>query len=207
MGKIVWLRPRNVMNTKDILLKNKIENYIRSDSFKSNDPRSCAEHILYLAREAFHSNDRFPIFALSRILGFKVYRSDMDKTGIEGYLSLSPGEINSEIDRVIVVNKNNKEGHQRFTVAHELWHYFVWLHEGKQLNSEFIKQESSISNPSGEETDASAFAAELLMPEREFRKVLNQYNDIMPNTTNLRLMSYFGVTETAVIRRRQDLSN
>ena len=120
---------------------------------------------------------------------------------------MAPEPSNNKIERTIVVNKNNKSGHQRFTAAHELWHYFSWLHEQTPLKTEFVKCESIQNIKQDEEIIASNFAAELLMPEDKFLHVLNKYNDIMPNTTNLRLMSYFGVTETAVILRRKNLNN
>ena len=75
MGKVVWLRPQDAMlNTKDINLKNNIENYVKGDSFNSKDPCACAKHILLLTRNVFRNSERFPIFELSKILGFKVYR-------------------------------------------------------------------------------------------------------------------------------------
>lgn len=62
---------------------------------------------------------------------------------------------------VIFVNKNDLSVRKRFTVAHELGHYF--LHEGKAMVS-------FRGGRGDDETEANRFAAELLMPEDLVRK-------------------------------------
>lgn len=66
----------------------------------------------------------------------------------------------------IAVNKNDSLERRRFTIAHELGHYYLHNTEVKNNNGNisFYRQER---NPS--ETEANTFAAELLMPEELVR--------------------------------------
>lgn len=53
----------------------------------------------------------------------------------------------------------------RFTIAHELGHYFLhYLHEGESGEKHFGRGQRNRA-----ETQANVFASSLLMPEREFR--------------------------------------
>jgi len=74
---------------------------------------------------------------------------------------------------VISVNKSHHERRQRFTIAHELGHFFL---HGK-LQSDFWDEttvlfRNNVSNPM--EIQANRFAAELLMPEDLFRKKIKE---------------------------------
>ncbi|HIK19291.1 MAG TPA: ImmA/IrrE family metallo-endopeptidase [Leptolyngbyaceae cyanobacterium M33_DOE_097] len=68
---------------------------------------------------------------------------------------------------IIGVNKNHPPNRQRFTIAHEVGHYF--LHEQEQLHVDRqfqiqLRNENSSTGESEEEKEANLFAAELLMP-------------------------------------------
>ena len=69
-------------------------------------------------------------------------------------------------DKKIVVNKNDVPERQRFTVAHELGHYF--LHFDKNSSEEHMLI-SFRGERNKKEYDADMFAAELLMPEKLIR--------------------------------------
>lgn len=69
---------------------------------------------------------------------------------------------------VIGVNANHHPNRQRFTIAHELGHYFLHEEQGGVFVDEYLVQFRS-DRTSDEslhltETEANAFAAELLMP-------------------------------------------
>lgn len=74
---------------------------------------------------------------------------------------------------VIVVNKSHAKSRKRFSVAHELGHYF--LHRAVSpvfVDSKkvFYRDARAAEGTARQEIEANAFAAELLMPEEEVRK-------------------------------------
>ena len=90
--------------------------------------------------------------------------------------------------RTIYLNRNDPPTRQRFTYAHELGHAI--LHEGENI----IDYRSNLELPGDrKEVEANKFAAELLMPEGEFREV---WQTRRANKT--RVAAHFGVSEQAV---------
>lgn len=84
---------------------------------------------------------------------------------ISGHLSLSNGAWE------IAVNALHHPKRQRFTLAHELGHYI--LHRWKCQRFEDSKLfRNNESNPM--EVEANNYAADLLMPESEFRRYINE---------------------------------
>lgn len=82
----------------------------------------------------------------------------------------------------------------RFTIAHELGHYFLHSQQGKI---------PIIANRHGSnrvEWEANWFAAAFLMPKTEFRKLFNQ------GYSPLRLAAHFGVSEAAASIRSKSLN-
>jgi hypothetical protein len=110
---------------------------------------------------------------------------------ISGMLSQKDGKY------VITVEKRHPINRQRFTIAHELAHYF--LH--KNLKEKF---EDSIFFRGAEsdtfEFQANLFAGELLMPSEEF---LNQIKN--GNSQIEGLAKYFGVSTLAIRVRAKQL--
>lgn len=87
---------------------------------------------------------------------------------------------------VIGVNESHHPNRQRFTIAHELGHYFLHDYEGfhfdrqnrgLQLRKQFRDKNSS-SGTDIEEKEANLFAAELLMPEEFIREDLERIESI-----------------------------
>lgn len=78
---------------------------------------------------------------------------------------------------VIVVNTSHHTNRQRFTIAHELGHYFLHRNFSNVFFDEsllFFRDETSAQGTKFQEIEANAFAAELLMPEQILRKKLSQ---------------------------------
>lgn len=79
---------------------------------------------------------------------------------------------------LIGVNTHHHSNRQRFTVAHELGHYFLHEHEGVHFDSKttglrmYLRNEKSTTGTDLEEREANLFAAELLMPEDLLRQDL-----------------------------------
>jgi Zn-dependent peptidase ImmA (M78 family) len=72
---------------------------------------------------------------------------------------------------IIIVNKMQSMVRKRFTIAHELGHYFLGQSNEVHVDTQimFRSQQSSGANESAE-IAANTFAAELLMPEQMVRQ-------------------------------------
>jgi len=94
--------------------------------------------------------------------GIDVLRADFGKDLEENVFGL----IMKDHDNVLIyVNKKNAYVRRRFTIAHELGHYFLH-HEN---SNEFGYMDLRSTKRTHEETEANRFAEELLMPEDELR--------------------------------------
>lgn len=106
---------------------------------------------------------------------------------------------------IIGVNVNHPETRQRFTIAHELAHYFLHLKdEGVFVDATpaFFRDPDSHTGLIKQEIDANTFAAELLMPADEVRKQLSKeplaaFDDLGVR----RLATHFGVSTQAITIR------
>jgi Zn-dependent peptidase ImmA (M78 family) len=108
--------------------------------------------------------------AIARNQHIEIHKEDLK--GISGFIYKEGNQV------TIGVNKNDPPNRQRFTIAHELGHFFLHsenpLHVDKSI---VIKLRDHVSSEAvnAEEIEANAFAAELLMPakmiEEDFRHV------------------------------------
>lgn len=91
---------------------------------------------------------------------------------------------------------------RKFTIAHELGHLF--LHMGFNIDEELWNSQDEKmyyrNGSSEEEQQANEFAAALLMPRSEYKKILNKYTD--GNIVNTRkIAEYFNVSVNAASNR------
>ena len=112
------------------------------------------------AREFFEIED-FPgdFFSLLEKVNYTdkykllLFKEDIDK--LSGFIGYGPSGI-----AVICVNYKRSYGHQNFTLAHEIGHWF--LHKGKNISDD----DSMLAYSSDSvEQEANEFARELLYPE------------------------------------------
>lgn len=130
--------------------------------------------------------------------GFNVTKTSLpDKvSGI-----LEPAENN------IYINKNNNEKRQRFTIAHELGHYFLNHCDGIHVDKTFRDTKSS-EGLYAIEIEANNFAAELLMPKDEINSILESYTeDNVPDVELIinELSKHFNVSEEAIKNKLKNL--
>lgn len=100
---------------------------------------------------------------LAGSLGVEIYYDDLEDD-ISGFLAIKNGKA------TIVVNEGHHQNRRRFTIAHELGHFFLHV---KDLNDEelfidkvkFHRDQMSALGVERREVEANRFAAELLMPE------------------------------------------
>lgn len=95
------------------------------------------------------------------------------------------------------MNQKHHLNRQRFTIAHELGHYF--LHQDKLSNGiiDELNREDGVNNQI--EFDANEFGANLLMPELIFRQYWEENYSVKNMADN------FSVSESAIITRARFL--
>lgn len=124
-----------------------------------------------------------PVENIARQHGITIRLDEVDDD-LSGFLYRDQGSGSA----IIGVNKRHHENRRRFTIAHELGHYF--LHQGEKVHldsdpSGFVinlRGPLSKTGESKDEKEANYFAAELLMPakmiERDFEnKSLDLLNE------------------------------
>lgn len=100
----------------------------------------------------------------------------------------------------IFVNANNSLQRRRFSIAHELGHFFLHHNGDKASELEFVDLRSDLSSPN--EVEANKFATALLMPEREIRK---QHGRLLFPTAD-ELAKIFNVSKPAMQIRLRELN-
>ncbi len=115
------------------------------------------------------------IVKLANNYGIDVYEAELDNK-ISGAI-----RYNAENDKFeILVNKNNAEVRQRFTIAHELGHYF--LHESilksSDVHIDTLYRTSSETNitTKEQEKEVDYFAGALLINKMAVEKIISNYS-------------------------------
>lgn len=107
-----------------------------------------------LAESMSLSKAPFDVESLATAIGIRVLHQPMDSS-LSGFLKKSPDGW------VIGVNALHHPRRQRFTIAHELGHYFLHRHKG-EFTDEAMFRSDAASSP--DEWDANRFASMVLMP-------------------------------------------
>ncbi|MDA8483661.1 ImmA/IrrE family metallo-endopeptidase [Pseudomonas resinovorans] len=150
-----------------------------------------AEQVRSKARELGIGVSPLDVQALTKALGIDFLCVPMDDD-ISGSLTAYP-------DRqgwVMKVNSLHHPNRQRFTIAHELGHYFK--HRNAQV--EFVDQNFFRNSESNwMEAEANSFAGELLMPEAEFREKVRVLGGSIEDVAQSFSVSTFAVRVRAKI--------
>lgn len=117
--------------------------------------------------------------------------------------NMSDGSIRKQENGfVIYVSPFQSAARKKFTIAHELGHLF--LHMGYKINDDLWNtQKNSTYYRAGDslmEYQANEFAAALLMPQKEYRKIMDQYT-IEDQVETDKVAKYFGVSVSAASNR------
>lgn len=106
---------------------------------------------------------------------------------------------------IIVVNGGHHPNRRRFSIAHELGHYLLHPDAGSVFvdrSPVFFRDRESSEGIKQHEIDANAFAAELLMPEKDLIAQLNDRPiDAFDEVSVHRLAARFGVSAQALTIR------
>lgn len=141
----------------------------------------------------------FPIdpVKIAKKLGLEVIETTLPEK-VSGALIKKTGK-----DPIIVIDSNDSVSRKRFSCAHELGHYISRI-EKNSFKSEYefvdLRSNSSSDGIDAEEIFANNFAANLLMPEPETRKIYNK------KKSHFEIACYFGVSDGALKFRLTGLS-
>jgi len=152
-------------------------------------------------------NPPINVKSLSKKIGIKLVETDL------------PDDISAIIDLedfkspYILVNKAHHPVRQRFSIAHELGHYFLHkptkVHVDKNFSTIFKRDQNSSTALIPIEIEANKFAAHLLMPEE---LILNQLSSVIKKDINLsvddfvlELSNQFKVSTASMRFRLQNL--
>lgn len=96
-----------------------------------------------------------------------------DKNEVSGILRKSINK-NKEPEWTIYVNKNHHVNRQRFTIAHELAHYFLHRNDGNAfIDDIFFRSRCTGNEALKKEWQANEFAAAILMPRHKIEEFLS----------------------------------
>ena len=117
-----------------------------------------------------------PLDAIVKSLGIRVVEKPFDASG---YQDVSGMLYRTDSETVVGLNEKHSETRRRFSLAHELGHYF--LHKGEVFVDAKVNFRNRLSGMGvdREEIEANSFAAELLMPSdllsTEFYKLVDAH--------------------------------
>ena len=155
-----------------------------------------------------------PIIEIAKEFGFVTYKTSDMPEDISGNIFV--GGTTKDIydnNKVIIVSNNEELFHQRFIVAHELAHYLLDCVGNPEYIDEsilFSKTYPKTNHDSVEETRADRFAAELLMPTKEFTiqyiKAMKRSNKNMRYVITY-LSDFFETKKSSIRQRIQEVIN
>lgn len=127
-------------------------------------------------------------------MGLRVLDADLPER-VSGALVKEAGE-----DPVILLNKADSRNRKRFSCAHELGHYACRMTNGAD-HYEFIdfRDEEAAAGTNSEEIFANRFAAELLMPGNQVKRLHQE------GKPSILIARYFGVSDDAIRIRFKSL--
>lgn len=95
--------------------------------------------------------------------GLLIFKEDIGK--LSGFIAYPNQNM-----VIICINYKRPLGHQNFTIAHELGHYFLHSKENKDDNEETLFNDNDTLSYDTMEKEANIFAAELLYPQKKFEE-------------------------------------
>ena len=118
--------------------------------------------------------------------------------------NISGACIRNRLSSLIVVNSDMSLGRQRFSLAHELYHYYF------DQDSDSIICAKKIGKGNEKERSADQFASYFLVPSAALYAATRKYEksptDKLSLNDIIRLEQYFGISHQAMLIRLQDES-
>lgn len=129
------------------------------------------------------------LIEIARVQGVDIQPLDPNDNEASGWFR------NTQDGPVILINQNRSHAHQRFTLAHELGHYF--LKHGDAARDTAAQLRTRHPN----EISANRFAAELLMPKQKVEDLLAE------GYSQREMARIFDVSNEAMGYRLENLGN
>ncbi|MCM1183543.1 MAG: ImmA/IrrE family metallo-endopeptidase [Roseburia sp.] len=145
-------------------------------------------------RKFFSHGTMTDVYGICKQLGIEIIEESIEA---DAYLQCENGSS------FIVLKKTLNEYRKKFTIAHELGHFYIPWHSELIFGCD-IKEMDFENDYTPREKEANLFAAELLMPEEEFKnKITGKISYVMVSE----LANIFGVSFQAALNRCIDLTN
>lgn len=171
-----------------------------------------AQRVLQETPEAVTATGMIDPYVVATKHGIQVREADLDDT-LSGFL------IRNDDGQIYIgVNASNGKARKRFTVAHELGHFFLhdrmsaYIDEHAGRFKVLTRDETSQEGTDAKEIEANRFAAELLMPESALRDDIEQHSHIDlfnedddPDSVIKTLADKYGVSVRAMTIRLERL--
>lgn len=209
MGKLIQI---NSFKSKNITKGDKMYRNIKMDiQSKAKDvkdmPARAQEVLKYFEIKDFSQG--VPIVEMLTKFGFKVYQSNLEPDDLSSYIAVDPKfEELFGTNKITCVHIKDSIGHKRFALAYELGRYLFDFDEKENLyyyNAYFGKKNRENSMEIEEER-AKKFAANLLMPEQEFRRQYEEFKKIRSKADIVSALARsFLVSPKAVLIRFKEL--
>ena len=156
------------------------------------------------------SDGRIDVNYIAEMAGIDVTSEYMQDQSISGFLQKKTADGRP----IIVLNNTNSDVRQRFTIAHELGHYFLHssqsTHVDDMYTAELVMYRNQESSQATHlrEIEANQFAAELLMPERMVLDNLQQLRSDSKGMSEIvgELAAQYQVSETAMTIRLEKIA-
>jgi Zn-dependent peptidase ImmA (M78 family) len=132
--------------------------------------------------------------AVARAAGLRVKEVPLDGNTM-GMLIKETGQ-----DPTIMINESDGKNRRRFTCAHELGHYVRRSDATGEFTTVDLRSDLSAQGVDEDEIYANEFAASLLMPDREVRRLLEE------GRSDLEMAIRFGVSREAMQFRLKNLN-
>ncbi len=184
---------------KSTLFPNKVpkeQNFLFTDKFSYifhvMDAKTSANELL----ESIWGERGFPVDPvwIAAQLGLDVIETDLPES-VSGALIKD-----KEKDPVIVLSKSDSKNRKRFSCAHEIGHYADRLNQdGEQYEYVDLRGQQASAGTNPDEIFANQFAAALLMPEDEVKRL------VKAGTATFLMAQHFGVSDDAIRYRLKNL--
>ncbi|AXI02666.1 ImmA/IrrE family metallo-endopeptidase [Aquirhabdus parva] len=179
------------------------------DLMELDDKKTPSDVVNEILKQNPNLSYPFPLEAFATLAGIESI-SELTTDGFEGMLITNPEKSRG----AIMIKAGTSYRRRRFTIAHELGHYLLPWHrqESFRCKSSDIKDNTENRSTSTThslmtiEIEANNFASELLMPQSEFKRILDEYGT--PELIDISdLSDFFDVSFEAVIHRYKVLTD
>ena len=165
------------------------------------------EKALKLASAEIKEKGWLDVASFAKTLGLKTYLTSELKDNESGAL------VKENDGFSIYINERHPINRQRFTIAHELGHYFLHRDKLKKENQGIVDTIKAVegmphitrikgNGSNKEEKEANRFAARLLMPKSIFKRVYKSTNSIEEVAEKFRVS-----VQAAAVRANEVFSN